>query len=54
MDLEDVLRQIKADSRDSCLFVARLAHGRLSTDGGLTTSNLARSMPSGRRPPHQN
>jgi hypothetical protein len=53
VDLEDVLRQIKANSGDSFLFVARLDHGRFSTDGVLTTTILAHLMPSGRRPPHQ-
>jgi hypothetical protein len=52
MDLEDVLRQIEANPRDSGELLGRLRHGRLPSDGSVTTPILALLMPSGRRPPH--
>ena len=51
-NLENVLGDVEPDDRNRRQILDRLAHARLPSDGFVTTTILARLMPSGRRPPH--
>ena len=47
VNLKDLLRQIEPNPCDSGEIPDRLAYGRLPSDGFLTTTSLAQSMPFG-------
>jgi hypothetical protein len=52
VNLKNILGDIEPDDRDRRQILDRLAHGRLPSDGFMTTTIMAHRCRSGRRPPH--